>query len=206
MASLTVLFPFLQRRAEAPPAEAPSAEAALVARARSGDALAFRSLYERFAPPIHRLMRGVLRDDALAADATQETFARAFSRLHTLTHTDRVGPWLFGIARWVAQEQRRATRRSPVAADDEAGNELEEPRPSPERLLLGQEAAALVERALAELTEDRRTVLLLRLDHDLPYQEIAGLMGWSLAKVKVEIHRARQVLRKHLTAYDEATP
>jgi RNA polymerase sigma-70 factor (ECF subfamily) len=44
-------------------------------------------------------------------------------------------------------------------------------------------------------------VLLLRLDHGLAYEDIAELMGWSLPKVKVELHRARQVLREELSKY-----
>jgi RNA polymerase sigma-70 factor, ECF subfamily len=47
-------------------------------------------------------------------------------------------------------------------------------------------------------------MLLLRLDHDFSYEQIAELMGFSLAKVKVEIHRARIVLREAIEKYREA--
>jgi RNA polymerase sigma-70 factor (ECF subfamily) len=59
----------------------------------------------------------------------------------------------------------------------------------------------VIHRALGRLSEERRAMLLLRLDHGLAYEEIASLMGFSLAKVKVEIHRARQILREELEAY-----
>jgi RNA polymerase sigma-70 factor (ECF subfamily) len=43
---------------------------------------------------------------------------------------------------------------------------------------------------------------MLRLDHGLSYDDIAGLMGWTLSKVKVEVHRAREVLREELAGYE----
>jgi RNA polymerase sigma-70 factor (ECF subfamily) len=147
-----------------------------------------------------RFLRGLLRDPGGAADATQETFARAFRRLETLSDRERLLPWLFGIARNVALEQHRASRRSGVARVDAEPPERRHDL-TPEVALLGREAARVVEQALEGLSEDRRTVLLLRLDHGLAYQEIAELMGWSLAKVKVEIHRGREVLRSQLATY-----
>jgi RNA polymerase sigma-70 factor (ECF subfamily) len=72
---------------------------------------------------------------------------------------------------------------------------------NPEDALLDREAVAVVERALGRLPEERRAALLLRCDHGLAYDEIAPLMGWSLAKVKVEIFRAREVLRATLEEY-----
>jgi RNA polymerase sigma-70 factor (ECF subfamily) len=77
---------------------------------------------------------------------------------------------------------------------------------TPETELLDREALRVVERALARLPEERRAVLLLRLDHALAYDEIAATMGWSLAKVKVEIFRAREVLRTTFEAYRGGEP
>ena len=53
---------------------------------------------------------------------------------------------------------------------------------------------------------DRRAALLMRIDHGLPYEQIAEAMGWNLQKVKNEIHRARLQLRERLSGYVEATP
>ena len=63
--------------------------------------------------------------------------------------------------------------------------------PSPEGVLLGAEADAKLTAALAELGDERRAALLLRIDHGLDYDQIAEVMGWPLSKVKNEIHRAR---------------
>jgi RNA polymerase sigma-70 factor, ECF subfamily len=61
----------------------------------------------------------------------------------------------------------------------------------------------MLDGAIADLTEERRAALLMRIDHGLGYSEIASAMGWSLQKVKNEIHRARLQLRRSLAGYLE---
>ncbi|MGO8998711.1 MAG: RNA polymerase sigma factor [Polyangiaceae bacterium] len=166
--------------------------------------------YAELAPRIHRFQRDLLGDATLATDATQETFIRAFRRVGELAPGTRLAPWVFGIARHVSMELRRARGRlrrvvvdSPAPADaqiaDRAGR-------TPEAELLDREALVVVERALAQLSEDRRAALLLRLDHGLAYDDIAQTMGWSLAKVKVEIFRAREILRATFDEYRGGVP
>jgi RNA polymerase sigma-70 factor, ECF subfamily len=184
-----------------------------VARPPAGPAIAesraeLEALYARHARSIHRFLCDMLGDHAAAADATQETFVRAFRRIDALICAERPALWLFGIARHVSREVRRARRRArrvitdaPADGAEERCDEASSPR-SPEEELMGREAVRVVDGALALLSEDRRAALLLRLDHGLGYEEIAGLMGWSVPKVKVEIHRARQVLRAELLKYE----
>jgi RNA polymerase sigma-70 factor (ECF subfamily) len=70
-------------------------------------------------------------------------------------------------------------------------------------LLLSAESNRLLDDALRELGEERRAALLMRIDHGLGYGEIAAAMGWTLQKVKNEIHRARLQLRRSLSGYLE---
>ncbi len=159
------------------------------------------ALHHAYARSIHRFLCDMLGNTSLARDATQETFVRAFQRLPTLESPERPAPWLYGIARNVSLEFRRARRRRRRVLD-ENGLEMwdsqgaEDVRGSPEDQAIRNEALHLVDDALGELSHDRRTVLLLRVDHDLSCDDIAAAMGWSVAKVKVEVHRARQALRE----------
>jgi RNA polymerase sigma-70 factor (ECF subfamily) len=163
------------------------------------DARAFRRIYDEHAPPVYRFLRDLLRDAAAAEEATQETFVRAHAGWERLERDDRVLAWLFGIARNVAYEAMRARKRViPMQESDLPEPENVPAPPDPESLLMGREADALLGEALALLSEERRAALLMAIDHGLPYGEIAEVMGWSLAKVKVEIHRARLVLRAHV--------
>jgi RNA polymerase sigma-70 factor (ECF subfamily) len=180
-----------------------SLEDVLVRRAVAGDPQAFRRLFERHAPRVRRFLFDLLRDDAAADEAVQETFVRAHARLASLRESDKLLPWLFAIARYVFQEELRARRRHPLATT-EAPPDEPDLAPSPEGLLMGREADALLDEAMVDLAEERRAALLLRIDHRLDYREIADIMGWSLPKVKNEIHRARLTLRARLARYVEA--
>jgi RNA polymerase sigma-70 factor (ECF subfamily) len=174
---------------------------------------ALEGLYPELAPCVLRFLRDLLGDATLATDAVQETFIRAFRKAEELPPDARLAPWVFGIARHVSLEVRRARGRLRRVIVDagHAGHDMPLDAPdrasrSPEAELLDREALNVVARALEKLSEDRRAVLLLRLDHGLAYEDIAEAMGWSLPKVKVEIFRAREVLRATLDAYRGGEP
>ncbi|HVY49371.1 MAG TPA: RNA polymerase sigma factor, partial [Minicystis sp.] len=95
---------------DVPAAAAPREERALVSRAIRRDDAALGAIYARHAPAIQRFLRDLVGCPAAAADATQETFVRAFRRIDTLRDEDRLTPWLFGIARNVALEVQKARR------------------------------------------------------------------------------------------------
>jgi RNA polymerase sigma-70 factor, ECF subfamily len=179
--------------------------AELLTRARAGDAEAFRVIFHRQAPGVRRFLGDLLRDDAAADEGTQETFVRAHQRLGTLEQPGALTGWLLGIARMVFFEHLRKKRRDgpPPANDDDAQPIQIDRGPGPEAALLAGEADGMLDKALQTLSEDRRSALLMRLDHDLGYGEIATAMGWSLPKVKNEIHRARLQLREQLLPYLE---
>ncbi len=160
----------------------------LLLRAQAGNAEAFRVIFDREAPGVRRFLGDLLRDDAAADEGTQETFVRAHLRLTTLEQPEKLQGWLFGIARMVFLEQlRRKSRDAPMPEDGEPMRVDSAPTPE----------------ALADLSAERRAALLMRLDHGLAYGDIAAAMGWTLQKVKNEIHRARLQLRERLASYLE---
>ncbi len=158
---------------------------------------------------MQRFLRDLLGCPTTAADATQETFVRAFRKVDGLPPDTRLAPWVFGIARNVSLEIRKARGRAGrviTGAAPEDAERIADPRArSPETQLLDRESLEVIDRALDRLPEERRAALLLRLDHGLAYEEIARALGWSLAKTKVEIFRAREVLRATLDEYRGGT-
>ena len=179
-------------------------------RVRRPSDAAFAALYAAHGARIHRFLGDLLGDRALAADATQETFVRAFRHHDAFDESRAIAPWLFGIARNVSLEMRRARHRARrvICSSGERGDDGYRPEQreasggSPESQLLGREAVRVVQAAMERLSEDRRAMLLLRLDHNLSYDDISGLMGFSVAKVKVEIFRARAILRETMADYE----
>ncbi len=188
---------------------APAAAPAAASAATSADRDALLGQYGELAPRVQRFLRDLLGCSATAADATQETFVRAFRKVDALPPETRLAPWVFGIARNVSLEIRKARGRAGrviTGASPEDAERIADPRAaSPETQLLDRESLEVIDRALDRLPEERRAALLLRLDHGLAYEEIAASMGWSLAKAKVEIFRAREVLRATLHEYRGGT-
>lgn len=169
-------------------------ERSLLDRVRDGEAGAFRELFRSHSAQVRRFLRNVLDSDAAADEATQECFVRAHASLVGGASVQSLVPWLLGVARNVAREQRRA-RKNLVALEAEESLARVSPAPDPEALLLGREADALLTRALDKLSDDRRAALVLRVDQGLSYEDIASILGWNVARVKNEIHRARLQIR-----------
>ena len=174
-------------------------------RAVTRNRQAEQALYERHVRQIHRFVADLVGDRADASDVVQETFVRAFRLLPTLEQPERFTPWLYGIARNVCLECLKARYRlRKLRSESAAARGPEECRRTPERELLERETADLLERALAALSTDRRTALLLRADHGLGYEAIATVMSWTVSKAKVEVHRARAELRAAMRAKGSA--
>lgn len=172
-----------------------SSEEDLVRRAQEGEHEAFRALFERYVSGVRRFLGDLLKDSAAADEATQETFVRAHALLSRLKDRVRLQGFLLGIARNVAFEHHR---RGPTREfiEDDLPIEAVLPAPDPEKLMLDRELEVQFAEALDSLKPERRAALLMRVDHGLPYEEIAEAMGWSLPTVKNEIHRARLKLRQ----------
>lgn len=191
--------PDVRPRLRPPEPEEPPETDDCVDRARAGDAAAFRELFRRHAPRVHRMLLDLTGDATFADEGTQETFVRAHRQLGTLMSGERFLAWTFGIARHVWQEELRRRRLRPSAA----GERPDEPDPalSPEQILLLAEAEDAFASALASLTPDRRAVFLLYTDHGLSYVEIARVMESDVTHVRNELYRGRRALRAALADY-----
>lgn len=179
--------------------------AELIARARRGDGESFRLLFERYTRPVISFIFYMVGRRALAEELAQETFLRAFRNLGALRDETKLSTWLFGIARNVAREElRRARGREPrcgVGLDDPSAAQLADEGPSPSTRLYGKELGAAVGAALGALDEDKRAVFVLKFYHGRSYEEIAAMTGFSQAKVRNDLHRARAEMRRRLKPY-----
>jgi RNA polymerase sigma-70 factor (ECF subfamily) len=175
----------------------------LVTRVCQGDAEAFRLIFERYSRPVISFIYDMVNDRALAEELTQETFVRAFRAIHTMRADTKLSTWLFGIARNVARESLRARARASNHVDlaDKSVMDLSDKKPAPVDGLLSKELNELIRRSLAALDEDKRLVFTLKVLHQCSYEEIAAITGFSLAKLKTDLHRARAEMRKKIRPY-----
>jgi RNA polymerase sigma-70 factor, ECF subfamily len=180
-----------------------NSSADLVTRVCQGDADAFRLIFERYSRPVISFIYDMVSDRGLAEELTQETFVRAYRAMHTMRAETKLSTWLFGIARNVARESLRAKVRASSHVDlgDKSVMDLSDNKPVPVEGLLSKELNDLIRRSLAALDEDKRLVFTLKVLHQCSYEEIAAITGFSMAKLKTDLHRARAEMRKRISPY-----
>ena len=180
-----------------------NSSADLVTRVCAGDAEAFRLIFERYSRPVVSFIFDMVNDRALAEELTQETFVRAFRAIHTMRRETKLSTWLFGIARNVARESLRARTRAIRHVDlaDRSVMDLSDEKAAPVEGVLSKELNDVIRRSLAALDEDKRLVFTLKVLHQCSYEEIAEITGFSLAKLKTDLHRARAEMRRRIGAY-----
>ncbi len=143
------------------------------------------TLYRTHAAAVFRFAWGLCGDRSQAEDLVSETFVRVMTRAPRI-ETRTALAYLLTIARNVyLSGQRRRKREVPLPPD------LPAPTHDPVGQLHGEERLALTLQALRDLTEGERAALLLRVDHQLSYEEIAVTLGISVGAAKVRVHRAR---------------
>jgi len=175
----------------------------LVTRVCQGDQEAFRLIFDRYSRLVIGFIYDMVNDRELAEELTQETFVRAFRAIHSMKPETKLSTWLFGIARNVARESLRARIRANrhVDLEDESVLDLSDKEPVPVERLLSKELNDVIRRSLAALDEDKRTVFTLKVFHQCSYEEIASITGFSLAKLKSDLHRARAEMRRRVKPY-----
>jgi RNA polymerase sigma-70 factor (ECF subfamily) len=176
----------------------------LVARARTGDEDAFRLIFERYARPVLSFIYDMVGERCAAEELTQETFVRAYRSLAILRDETKLSTWLFGIAKNVAREQLRVRTRdgAHISADEEGvACALRDGARSPAGQLLDKELNGIIRAALLKLDEDKRIVFTLRVLQGHSYEEIAEITGFSVGKLKTDLHRARAEMRRRVGHY-----
>jgi RNA polymerase sigma-70 factor (ECF subfamily) len=175
----------------------------LVTRVCHGDQEAFRLIFDRYSRPVIGFIYDMVSDRDLAEELTQETFVRAYRGIRGMNPETKLSTWLFGIARNVARESLRARVRAnrQVDLEDKAVLDLSDNEPVPVEKLLSKELNELIRRSLAALDEDKRLVFTLKVFQHCSYEEIAEITGFSLAKLKSDLHRARAEMRRRIQPY-----
>src|SRR5262252_10328001 len=175
----------------------------LVARSISGDADSFNELILRWERPIYALAYRTIGREEDARDVCQETFLRAFRALPGFRGQAKFSSWLYRIALnlcrdWIRRERRARLVQPPEDVDLMELAVAAEPSESIEELVSRNDEARVVERAMATLSEEQRTAIVLKEYHGLTFQEIADVVGCPLSTVKTRLYQGLTVLRREL--------
>ncbi len=180
---------------------------ALVEAARAGDNRAYGQLVEAYQRRVYALAFGMLRHREDAWDVAQEAFVKAYKNLDKFEGHSAFYTWLYRITYNVAMDHLRySKRRQTVDMDqhemeqhieDEAGHDFSNPLESLDR----KELREVLARAMDELSEKHRAIIVLREVEGLSYEEMADVLKISKGTVMSRLFHARKNLQKLLVPY-----
>lgn len=157
---------------------------------RNGEVEMLGVLFDRYHAPLFNFYKKMTQDRVVSEDLVQEVFLRILRYRQTYRPGTTFRAWVYQIARNARFDQMRKVRpEAPLATEPIS------PTPTSDSAQQRQEAL-LLQRALMQLPEDKREILILSRFQELKYEEIARLMSCEVGTVKVRVHRALQQLRE----------
>lgn len=205
--------PPAQSPAQSPESTEPSLKVAeptddeLVERVAAEDSVAFETLVRRYQDRVYGFCLRLLDDASEAEDVAQDVFLTLYRHANRFRGESLFSTWLFRIAKnqslnrikYLERRGRQAKRAMSDSAEDRVAAIKEREDRRPDVMVEGEQRAALVQRAIATLSEEHRVVLVLRDLEDLSYEEISAITGLPIGTVKSRIHRARTALAERLS-------
>ena len=175
------------------------------------DAEAFADLVARWEKPIQRLCARMLGDIHRGEDLTQEAFARVFARRKNYEPTGKFSTFLWRVALNLCYDElRKIKRRGEFSLDEPGANDdapaleiVDNVEPGPDRQLAARERAETVRRALLELSEPYRVVVVLRHYEGLKFREISDVLDIPEGTVKSRMAEALSQLSDILNQTNE---
>lgn len=165
----------------------------LMLQVSQGSETAFRILVEKWKNPLVNFIYSSTRDFHLAEDIAVTTFQKLYNARETYQPSAKFSTYLFRIARNEVISEYRKMQVRPNATNDIL--DIDVPS-SDEQHIHTKEINEAFENAMKNLPEKQRTAISLLVQEDLPYAEIADIMGESVGAVKTMINRARSYLRE----------
>ena len=180
-----------------------SEEADLVRRIQAGDQLAFREIVERYQSKVFSIIFGILRNHNDAEDIAQQVFAKVFFSVRNFDFRSSILTWIYKITVNECYDYLRKKRvrklvyESDFSAEDAQRMEAADPAIDPAAPL--DQALAqrdLVMKLLSKLSEEDRSLILLKEVEGHSVEELAAMTGLNENTIKVKLFRTRQKLVK----------
>lgn len=178
----------------------------LIAAALRGDRPAFEGLVWRYQDRLYAAMLQVTSSPEEAEDVVQDAFVRAFLKLDTFQNNSQFFTWLYRIAfnSALSRMRRRKGLTSLDQAREDVGEEPIDQIGGPDARMMQDERVRMVQVALQRLSDDHRSILILREMEDHPYETIAEILEISIGTVRSRLSRARTQLRQVLEEMERA--
>lgn len=161
----------------------------------AGDSASFRALFQRYLPRLMRLARRRLDSEEQAREVVQQTFFQLHAARHDFRDGSKLRPWLFTIAMNLVREHYRRRGRRKEAPLEPALHAADGPERGP---IESQQRATRLRAALSTLPDGQRQVVELHWFEEMPFAEVAAIVGASEGAVRVRAHRAYKRLQELL--------
>ncbi|MEM8885013.1 MAG: sigma-70 family RNA polymerase sigma factor [Planctomycetota bacterium] len=162
---------------------------------QNGDRDAFEPIVRRYAARATGVARSILRDSALAEDAAQEAFVRAFRAIGRFDTKEPFYPWFYRILKNVCLTKLKRKRVTVFSIDAEDAPPLEAPPRDPSSAASHKELRATIQDAMDTLSDAHREILHLAHFEHLSYKEIAACLGIPVGTVMSRLWAARKKLK-----------
>ena len=177
---------------------------AIVRRVLKGEVQLFAKIVERYERPIYNLMFRYCRSEQEAADMSQDVFLRIYNCLASFDKDKKFFPWLYTLAVNRANDWHRSNSlKRKKLAELQWCTPLIDTSSEQEKMLLNKESFAAMFKALDELTDTSREMILLRYQQELSITEIAEIFEVSVGAVIMKISRALQKMKSFLVGGDQ---
>ena len=174
---------------------------AFLERLRSGDLSAFEELVTTHQHRVFGVALRMLDNAAEAEEVAQETFLRAHGSLAEFRGDAKLSTWLYTIVSRLCLNRLASPDRKVARPGDEILLRVADGAASPQASAERRELEAALHRAIADLPEERRLVVILRDLEGLAYDEIARTLGLELGTVRSRLHRARMDLKDKMERF-----
>jgi RNA polymerase sigma-70 factor (ECF subfamily) len=161
----------------------------------------FEEIYRTYFSGVWRYLLKLTGDESLAEEITAETFFRAMNAMKSFRHQSSLYSWLCAIGRNIYLDQMRE-RKKRAEITDTAMMRIPDPRDRNEEAQRHRQAEEILS-AAGRLKEPYRTVFLLRYIEQQSFAEIASRYGRTENWACVTCHRAREMVKKEMTEYEE---
>jgi RNA polymerase sigma-70 factor, ECF subfamily len=179
-------------------AHQPTADEVLIRGIARGDKRAMQLLFARHNVRIYRYIAGLIGDSTTAEDLVSEVFLGVWRNAGRFEGRSQVSTWLLGIARYKALSELR--RRTIDQLDEEEAHAIEDPADSPHALQEKKDRAALLRKALMQLSPAHREVIDLIYYHEKSMEDVAAILRIPEATVRTRMFYARKRLAEFLKA------
>ena len=146
---------------------------------------------------VYNIAYGMLGSPEDAQDITQDVFVSVWEKIGQFRFRSKFSTWLYRIAKNMSlnEKSRRTSRKTDVVEIDDSQAWVPVDHQTPEDEIHASEQQQILHKALGQLKESYRTILVLREMEGLSYEDLSAVLGCSIGRVKSRLYEARMQLR-----------